>query len=73
LDLGGAPADPHDLWPEPRHPADGWDAALKDGLERVLNRLVCDGKLPLVEAHRAIAGGWMVAHGRFVIGSQRND
>ena len=71
LELGGAPADPHNLWPEPRHPADGWNADLKDGLERALNRLVCDGSLPLVEAQRAIAGDWRVAYRWFVIGSAR--
>ncbi len=68
LELGGAPADLHNLWPEPRRPADGWNAEMKDGLERVLNRQVCDGRLPLVEAQRAIAGDWTVAYRRFVVG-----
>ena len=40
LELGGAPADTHNLWLELRPPADGRNADLKDGLERELNRLV---------------------------------
>lgn len=30
LGLGGAPSDPKNLWPEPRHPRDGWSADKKD-------------------------------------------
>ncbi len=66
LQLGGAPADPANLWPEPRHSADGWNANRKDGLERVLNRNVCSGKLALAEAQQAIAQDWTAAYTRFV-------
>ena len=66
LDLGGAPDDQHNLWPEPRVSADGWNADRKDGLERVLNRLVCNGRLPLVLAQRAIALDWTAAYRQFV-------
>jgi hypothetical protein len=66
LQLGGAPADPANLWPEPRHSADGWNANRKDGLERVLNRKVCSGKLALAEAQQAIAQDWTAAYTRFV-------
>jgi hypothetical protein len=38
LGLGGAPYDPHNLWPEPRATADGWNADVKDELEAVLSR-----------------------------------
>ncbi len=68
LELGGAPADLHNLWPEPRQPADGWNADLKDDQEGVLHRLVCDGQLSFVEVQRAIAGDWTFAYRRFVIG-----
>ena len=43
------------LWPESRVSPDGWKADRKDGLERLLKRLVCDERLPLALAQRAIA------------------
>jgi hypothetical protein len=46
LGLGGAPADPRNLWPEPRTSPDGWGADRKDELEFALNQLVCAGRLP---------------------------
>ena len=66
LDLGGAPDDQHNLWPQPRISPDGWNADRKDGLERVLKRLVCDGRLPLALAQRAIALDWTAAYRQFV-------
>ena len=66
LDLGGAPADPQNLWPEPRHPRDGWTADKKNELEAVLVRLVCTGELPLNAARRAIARDWEQAYRRYV-------
>lgn len=66
LDLGGAPTDPHNLWPEPRYPADGWTADRKDELEAALVRLVCAGRLPLDAARAAIARDWHAAYRRYV-------
>jgi hypothetical protein len=66
LSLGGAPYDRRNLWPEPRHPADGWDADLKDELESRLNWLVCNGQLDLAEAQHAIATDWIEAWRRYV-------
>ena len=66
IELGGAPIDPHNLWPEPRIAADGWNADRKDGLKRVLHRLVCEGRLPLTLAQRAIALDWTAAYRQFV-------
>jgi predicted protein tyrosine phosphatase len=66
LELGGAPTDPSNLWPEPRRASDGWAASRKDGLERVLNRMVCDGQLTLAEAQQAIAQDWTTAYTKFV-------
>ena len=34
----------------------------KDHLERALNRLVCDGQLPLARAQLLIARDWTVAY-----------
>ena len=66
LALGGAATDQHNLWPEPLISGDGWDADLKRGLERVLHRLVCEGRLPLVLAQRAIALDWTASYRQFV-------
>lgn len=66
LGLGGSPADPRNLWPEPRWPADGWTAEMKDELEAVLARLVCAHDLPLAEGQTAIARDWRAAWRRYV-------
>lgn len=63
LELGGAPRDPRNLWPEPRHIrlADGTDVGgyAKDALENYLKRRVCAGTLSLVSAQREIARNWV--------------
>jgi len=65
LELGGAPRDPANLWPEPRNAVlpDGTNVAAdaKDGLENDLNRRVCDGSKVLSDAQRLIAGDWIAA------------
>jgi hypothetical protein len=66
LELGGAPADPRNLWPQPRLGVDGWDADRKDELEGVLNRMVCHGGLPLRQAQEDIAHGWTGAYRTFI-------
>jgi|HubBroStandDraft_4_1064222.scaffolds.fasta_scaffold59061_4 hypothetical protein len=68
LDLGGAPYDARNLWPQPRATADGWNADLKDELEAVLARRVCSRQVPLADAQQAIATDWIAAYNRFVIG-----
>ena len=50
LELGGAPADPKNLWPERRPQADR-----VDGIENDLNARVCSGDLSLAEAQRKLA------------------
>ena len=70
LDLGGAPDDPRNLWPEPREAADGWGADRKDELEAVLARLVCAGRVSLAEAQSAIATDWIAAYRRYVTGAR---
>lgn len=65
LEIGGAPRDPANLWPEPRTielPGGTSVAAdAKDGLENYLHRAVCDGSLLLADAQRLIAGNWIAA------------
>jgi hypothetical protein len=55
LELGGALGDPRNLWPEPHIAPGGWGSRRTDYLENLLHRLVCEGRVPLAEAQRAIA------------------
>lgn len=60
LELGGAPRDPRNLWPEPRtgYVAAGRAAGDKDRVENALRVEVCAGRLMLAEAQRQIAADW---------------
>jgi hypothetical protein len=61
LELGGAPNDPRNLWPQP-----GPSPNPKDELEDRLRGLVCSGRLALAAAQRAIATNWVAAYRRFI-------
>jgi hypothetical protein len=65
-ELGGAPADPRNLWPRPHEAPDGWGSYAKDKLEGRLNALVCNGALPLDGARAAIATDWVAAFRQYV-------
>lgn len=54
LELGGAPNDPRNLWPEP-----GKIPNPKDRVENRLHRDVCAGKITLIVAQREIAKDWV--------------
>jgi hypothetical protein len=54
LELGGAPNDPRNLWPEP-----GASPNPKDSIENTLHRLVCSRQMPLGQAQKIIATGWI--------------
>ncbi len=56
LELGGAPRDVANLWPEP-----GRSPNPKDRLEDHLRALVCDGAIPLGQAQHAMAYDWVAA------------
>jgi hypothetical protein len=61
LELGGAPRDPLNLWPEPRSSAgarDGQAAEDKDTVENSLKRQVCAGTISLSTARSRIISGW---------------
>jgi hypothetical protein len=58
LELGGAPMDQRNLWPEPAASPNP-----KDQVESAANREVCEGRVPLADAQRAIGTDW-VAFGR---------
>ena len=62
-ELGGA-ADPQNLWPE-RYASATWNAHVKDDLEHLLRRLVCNGSVPLASAQRDIATDWIAAYKRY--------
>ncbi len=66
LELGGAPLAWANLWVEPRHARNGWDAARKDDLERALNELVCSHRLPLATAQHDIAANWIAAYRKYL-------
>jgi hypothetical protein len=59
LELGGAPNDPRNLWPEP-----GASPNPKDELEDRLREMVCSGELRLVAAQREIADNWVSVYRR---------
>jgi hypothetical protein len=62
-ELGGVP-DERNLWPQPfaRTP---WNAYVKDELERLFRRLVCEGKIDLATAQREMASDWISAYKRY--------
>jgi hypothetical protein len=58
LELGGAPDDLKNLWPEP-HVVSGDDGSFaKDKIENRLKRAICKGTITLAEAQREIATDW---------------
>jgi hypothetical protein len=61
LELGGAPRDPQNLWPEPRYQTGGETASNKDTIENRLKTMVCNGQVSLDAARLAIACDWVDA------------
>jgi hypothetical protein len=59
LELGGAPRDPANLWPEPRYGTK--PASTKDGVETKLKNAVCAGTITLSAARSAIRTNWTTA------------
>jgi hypothetical protein len=64
LALGGNPLATSNLWPQPADGVLGYHR--KDRLERALQKMVCDGKVGLASAQRAIAADWITAYKRFI-------
>ena len=62
-ELGGA-NDRENLWPE-RYGSRVWNARVKDDLERLLPRMVCEGRLELEIAQRDIAVDWIAAYKKY--------
>jgi hypothetical protein len=61
--LGGAP-DARNLWPQ-RYRERVWNAGVKDQLEDLLPRLVCEGRVDLRTAQRDIAADWVAAYRKY--------
>ena len=70
LEVGGAPRNPANLWPEPYtvNLPDGTPvgARVKDQLENRLHDLVCSGSMPLATAQRLFATDWIAAWRKYV-------
>jgi hypothetical protein len=62
-ELGGS-TDARNLWPQ-RYESPVWNARVKDELERLLPRLVCEGKVDLAVAQRDIAADWIAAYQKY--------
>ncbi len=60
LELGGAPSDPRNLWPEPYNSPEG--ARVKDLVENRLHALVCSHVIGLAVAQKAISINWWSAY-----------
>ncbi|HJQ46500.1 MAG TPA: hypothetical protein VJ870_09265 [Amycolatopsis sp.] len=59
LELGGAPKDPGNLWPEPHYGTQ--TSSTKDGVETKLKNAVCAGRITLSSARSAIRNDWTTA------------
>jgi hypothetical protein len=64
LCVGGAPRDPHNLWPQPLNGR--WSAAMKDQLESSVCRQVCRGEITLKQGQAIfLQADWVKAYLRF--------
>ncbi|MFG1644107.1 hypothetical protein ACGFMK_27800 [Amycolatopsis sp. NPDC049252] len=66
LELGGAPKDPKNLWPEP-HSGDE-NAYGKDSVENAVKKAVCAGQASLSDAQDAMLTDWTTAESVLGIG-----
>ncbi|HEY0807789.1 MAG TPA: hypothetical protein VGD84_22175 [Pseudonocardiaceae bacterium] len=66
LEVGGAPRDPKNLWPEPH--AGNQGSASKDGVENAVKRAVCNHTATLAAAQQAMLTDWTTAKAVLGIG-----
>lgn len=59
LELGGAPRDPQNLWPEPH--AGSSNSYTKDAVENAVKKAVCNGQATLAAAQNAMLTDWTTA------------
>lgn len=65
LELGGAPKDPKNLWPEP-HNGDQ-NSYSKDSVENAVKKAVCNGTVTLDAAQQAMLTDWTTAESKLGI------
>jgi hypothetical protein len=58
LELGGAPRDPRNLWPEPHAATNSRGSYTKDRQENTLRVRICNGSLTLQAARAKILADW---------------
>ncbi|WP_328617111.1 hypothetical protein OHS18_12725 [Amycolatopsis sp. NBC_00355] len=66
LELGGAPKDPRNLWPEPHSGTE--NAYSKDSVENAVKKAVCNGQATLTAAQHAMLTDWTTAKSVLGIG-----
>ncbi len=66
LELGGAPKDPRNLWPEPH--AGSKNAYSKDSVENAVKKAVCAGQVTLTAAQSGMLADWTNAKSVLGIG-----
>ncbi|MFE0026776.1 hypothetical protein [Amycolatopsis sp. NPDC059021] len=66
LELGGAPRDPRNLWPEPH--AGNQNSADKDSVENAVKKAMCAQKVTLSAAQHAMLTNWTTAKSVLGIG-----
>jgi hypothetical protein len=66
LELGGAPRDPKNLWPEPH--TGSQNAYSKDGVENAVKKAVCAGRATLAATQHAMLTNWTTAKSVLGIG-----
>jgi hypothetical protein len=64
LEIGGS-NDEKNLWPQP-YQGTTWNAHVKDQLEKRLQKMVCDGDIPLDQARQEISTNWIDAYKKYV-------
>ena len=64
LEIGGSPADPKNLWPEPRSITRG--ASLKDKLENKLHLMICGGLIALKDARTIFQTNWELGYQKYI-------
>lgn len=67
LELGGAPNDLANLWPEVSDLPGAGFRNTKDTVERRLRHAVCTGRITLADAQHAIATDWTTADARLAL------
>ncbi len=66
LEVGGAPRDPRNLWPEPHYGK--WGSFTKDALENEMHWRVCHGLISLRAAQAVFEHNWVAGYRKYVAG-----